>query len=86
MAETFASLLRKYRLLTGLTQEELGAQAGLSARTISDLERGIHKAPFRYTVDAITRVLALTPEQSGAIHASFTRARGSRAGTNRAAW
>ena len=38
---TFAGLLRRYRRERGLTQEELAERAGLAARTISDLERGL---------------------------------------------
>ena len=39
-SQSFGDLLRGYRLAAGLTQEELAAQAGLSARGLSDLERG----------------------------------------------
>jgi predicted ATPase/DNA-binding XRE family transcriptional regulator len=74
-AKGFSDLLRRYRLGAGLTQEDLSARAGLSARTISDLERGIHKSPFRYTVQAIARALDLAPEQTAALDASVTRAR-----------
>jgi DNA-binding XRE family transcriptional regulator len=38
--ETFATLLQRYRLAAGLSQDELAERAGLSARGISDLERG----------------------------------------------
>ncbi len=40
-AATFGELLRRSRVATGLTQEELAERAGLSARGISDLERGV---------------------------------------------
>jgi transcriptional regulator with XRE-family HTH domain len=36
----FGLLLRSRRLDAGLTQEELARRAGLSARTVGDLERG----------------------------------------------
>ena len=39
---TFAGLLRKLRARARLTQEDLAEAAGVSPRTISDLERGIH--------------------------------------------
>ncbi|MBV9327694.1 MAG: helix-turn-helix transcriptional regulator [Chloroflexi bacterium] len=39
-ASSFAVLLRQYRLASGLTQENLAERATLSARAISDLERG----------------------------------------------
>ena len=38
---TFAGLLRKLRTEARLTQEELAEAAGLSPRSVSDLERGI---------------------------------------------
>jgi transcriptional regulator with XRE-family HTH domain len=40
----FGDLLRRHRLAAGLTQEELAAQAGLSVRGLSDLERGVPRA------------------------------------------
>ena len=39
-APSFAQLLRRHRRELGLTQEALAERAGLSWRTISDLERG----------------------------------------------
>jgi tetratricopeptide (TPR) repeat protein/transcriptional regulator with XRE-family HTH domain len=38
---TFGAFLRELRVTAGLTQEELAAAAGLSARSVSDLERGV---------------------------------------------
>jgi transcriptional regulator with XRE-family HTH domain len=46
----FGSLLRRYRGAAGLTQEALAEQARLSARAISDLERGLKHAPRPTTV------------------------------------
>jgi DNA-binding XRE family transcriptional regulator len=43
---TFGALLRQHRLSAGLTQEELADLAGLSARTIADLERGARRFPY----------------------------------------
>ena len=42
-ALTFAGLLRQLRAETRLTQEELAEAAGLSPRSVSDLERGISR-------------------------------------------
>src|ERR1700751_1336439 len=39
----FAGLLRQLRIEAGLTQEELAEAAGLSPRSVSDLERGINR-------------------------------------------
>ena len=46
----FAGLLRQLRSEAKLTQEELADAAGVSARSVSDLERGInrtHPVPVR---------------------------------------
>ncbi len=59
--ETFAELLRRHRQVAGLTQEELAARAQLSSRAISDLERGVKRAPQWATVDLLIGALALTP-------------------------
>ena len=42
VAPGFGGLLRQLRAEAGLTQEELAEAAGLSPRSVSDLERGIH--------------------------------------------
>jgi transcriptional regulator with XRE-family HTH domain len=42
-ALSFAELLRRLRTDAGFTQEELAEAAGVSPRSISDLERGIHR-------------------------------------------
>ena len=43
---TFGQLLKRYRTSAGLTQEALAERAGLSARGISDMERGLRRAPI----------------------------------------
>jgi len=35
-------MLRRLRTTAGMTQEELADAAGLSARSVSDLERGVN--------------------------------------------
>jgi len=47
---SFGAVLRRYRRAAGLTHEALAEAAGLSARTISDLERGVSAAPRRETL------------------------------------
>ena len=49
-AASFASILRTLRRKRGYTQNELAERAGLSVRTISDLERGIKASPRLATV------------------------------------
>ena len=66
----FGSLLRRHRAAIGLTQEELAERAGLSARAISDLERGIKRAPRKDTVTLLAKALGLTPRQCDAFAAA----------------
>jgi transcriptional regulator with XRE-family HTH domain len=42
---TFGALLRQHRLEAGLTQEGLAERAGVSARGVQDLERGVRVTP-----------------------------------------
>ena len=58
-----AALVRRFRLMAGLSQEALAERASLSARAISDLERGLRTAPRPETVRMLTDALALTGEQ-----------------------
>src|SRR5215469_13902023 len=60
---SFGALLKRYRLVAGLSQEALAARARLSARTISDLERGIHGTPRSDTLELLTSALSLSPQQ-----------------------
>jgi predicted ATPase/transcriptional regulator with XRE-family HTH domain len=59
----FGALLKRYRLGAGLSQEALAARANLSARTISDLERGIHATPHPDTFELLTGALSLSTQQ-----------------------
>jgi transcriptional regulator with XRE-family HTH domain/tetratricopeptide (TPR) repeat protein len=56
----YAELLRQLRAERGLTQEELAAAAGISPRTVSDLERGINQTPRRATAELLADALDLT--------------------------
>ncbi|MEX2314972.1 MAG: helix-turn-helix domain-containing protein [Thermomicrobiales bacterium] len=57
--QAFDTLLRRARRETGLTQEQLAERAGLSARVISDLERGVIRAPRLDTLDLLATALGL---------------------------
>ncbi len=59
----FGTLLRRYRIAAGLTQEALGARAQVSARTIADLERGISRIPRHETLALLLEALSLTELQ-----------------------
>ena len=56
---TFAGLLRKLRTEAWLTQEELAEAAGLSPRSISDLERGVNLTARRDTARLLADALHL---------------------------
>jgi predicted ATPase/transcriptional regulator with XRE-family HTH domain len=55
----FGSLLKRLRAAAGLTQEELAERAGVSARLISNLERGTNHRPRRASIDALAEGLGL---------------------------
>jgi transcriptional regulator with XRE-family HTH domain len=74
-AVSFGGLLRKLRTEAGLTQEELAAAAGLSARSVSDLERGINLTARKETARVLADVLHL----SGVARAEFEAAARGRA-------
>ena len=76
---SFGALLREHRLAAGLSQEALAERAGLSARTISDLERGVKQAPYRDTVTLLARGLGLAPAQRATLEAAILRRRPPRA-------
>jgi predicted ATPase/transcriptional regulator with XRE-family HTH domain len=58
-----ATLLRRHRTSAGLTQEELAEQAGISTRTISDVERGLRSSVYRDTASRIAGALGLDEDQ-----------------------
>ena len=64
---TFGGLLRRLRTDAGLTQEELAGAAGVSPRSVSDLERGINLTARRDTARLLADALHLT----GAVRAEF---------------
>jgi predicted ATPase/transcriptional regulator with XRE-family HTH domain len=74
-SRTFADQLRAYRARAGLSQSELALRANLSARGVSDLERGVRRAPYLPTVHALSVALNLTPAEAGSFASSVTRGR-----------
>ena len=64
---TLGTLLRQYRMAMGLTQEALAARANLSTRAISDLERGLSRAPRFDTLDLLAGALDLSTAQRAAL-------------------
>jgi branched-chain amino acid transport system substrate-binding protein len=80
--QTFGQLLRRHRIAADLTQEALAARAGLSARGISDMERGLRQAPYHDTVSRLAEALGLSPAERAQFAAA---ARGRRALSHRGA-
>src|SRR5947208_588652 len=70
---TFATLLRRSRQAAGLSQEELAERAGVSVRTIGDLERGVSQAPRKDTVDLLAQALALAAPERAALAETVRR-------------
>jgi transcriptional regulator with XRE-family HTH domain/tetratricopeptide (TPR) repeat protein len=64
------SLLRRYREVAGLSQEELAERAGVSARGVSDLERGLRRSPYPATLRRLAVALDLAPEDRAALLAA----------------
>ena len=71
----FCDLLRRYRLAAGLTQRALALRAGLSVRSVGELERDARRSPQRATIGRLAQALALSP----ADRALLERAAGRRA-------
>jgi non-specific serine/threonine protein kinase len=69
-APAFGALLRRHRLTAGLTHEALAERAGVSARAISDLERGLSRAPRPDTVALLATALRLPPDERAALAAA----------------
>ncbi|GII63960.1 hypothetical protein Skr01_40450 [Sphaerisporangium krabiense] len=69
--ESFAHLLKRLRRSAGLTQEELANKAGISARAVSDLERGINRSARKDTARLLADALDLT----GPVREEFTSGR-----------
>jgi tetratricopeptide (TPR) repeat protein/transcriptional regulator with XRE-family HTH domain len=69
-ALSFGALLRQLRIDAGLTQEELAHAAGISARSVSDLERGVTVAVRVRTVQLLADALGL----KGSVRDTFNAA------------
>jgi class 3 adenylate cyclase/tetratricopeptide (TPR) repeat protein len=74
-ALSFGGLLRQLRAEARLTQEELAEAAGLSPRSVSDLERGINRTAHKDTAGLLADALGLT-EPVRALFVAAARGRG----------
>ena len=61
----FGELLRQLRARARLTQEELGEAAGLSPRSVSDLERGINRTARKDSAELLVGALGLAEPARG---------------------
>jgi predicted ATPase/transcriptional regulator with XRE-family HTH domain len=66
LPSSFGAWLRRYRERAGLSQEELAAQAGMSAQAISVLERGERRRPYPATVRRLADALSLDDAERAA--------------------
>ena len=71
----FGDLLRDHRRAAGLTQEQLAERAGVSQRSISDMERGGQHIPRRDTVTLLVRALDLSRPEREAFEGLVERSR-----------
>ena len=70
---TFGEQLKHYRERAGLTQEELGERAGLTASAIGMLERGERRQPYPHTVRQLAAALALADTERDALIGAVPR-------------
>jgi transcriptional regulator with XRE-family HTH domain len=66
----FAELLRQLRTEARLTQEELADTAGVSPRSVSDLERGTNRTARKDTALLLADALSLTGQARAALVAA----------------
>jgi transcriptional regulator with XRE-family HTH domain len=64
---SFGLLLRRYRRMAGLTQEELAKRAQVSAPTISALDAVSTNCAIPDTFDRLAKALQLSPEERSAL-------------------
>jgi predicted ATPase/DNA-binding XRE family transcriptional regulator/Tfp pilus assembly protein PilF len=70
MPARFGELLRRFRVASGLSQDDLAERAGLSAHGISDLERGARNRPYPATVHRLSHALRLSETERVALQAA----------------
>src|SRR5215831_15358241 len=69
------ALLRRHRRAAGMTLEELAEASGVSARAISDMERGRTRAPQRRTLQSLVDAFGIAPPDRLAVLAAAAAAR-----------
>jgi predicted ATPase/transcriptional regulator with XRE-family HTH domain len=71
----FGPVLRRLRLEARISQEELAERAHLSVESISALERGRRRAPYRETIRLLSDALGLSKRQREELEAAGKRPR-----------
>lgn len=66
----FGPVLRRFRLAARLSQEELAERARLSVVSVSALERGLRRAPYRSTIALLGAALELSDSELGELEAA----------------
>jgi predicted ATPase/DNA-binding XRE family transcriptional regulator len=69
----FAGTVRRLRVAAGLTQAELAEAAGISERTVSDLERGLRRTVYTDTARRLARAIGI---EGAELSAFLTAAQG----------
>ena len=72
---TLGMLLKQFRVAAGLTQDELADRAHLSVRAISDLERGLRRAPHKDTLRLLADALGLDEHDGARLHEAARHSR-----------
>jgi predicted ATPase/DNA-binding XRE family transcriptional regulator len=72
-AERLGPTLKHLRSTAGLTQEELAERSGISARTISDVERGLRSTVYPHTARRLAAALGLEEDASHGFEAVAAR-------------
>lgn len=75
-AMPFGELLKRHRVISGVSQEALAERARISASAIGALERGARRAPYRETVSLLAGALGLSGAEHAELEAAAERARG----------
>jgi predicted ATPase/class 3 adenylate cyclase len=71
--QPFGDLLKQHRLAAGVSQEALAERARLSVHTISALERGARRKPYRDTIALLAEALSLSRAARAELERAATR-------------
>src|ERR671917_163454 len=72
---TFGGKLRNLREAAGLTQEELAAKAGMTAKGVSAIERGERRRPYPHTVRSLADALNLSEAERASLFLALPKRR-----------